>query len=409
MIAAYQAGSDMIEFDIYMTTDREVVVMHDGTVDRTTNGTGAIEGMTLAQVKNLTIKNSDGLKVPTLKEVYQEFQGKDIILFIEIKSSKPEILQLVKTLTQQYNVEDQIVFHSFSVPQLRTAREVYPEISCGNFIQTAPSGGDLAVKLQAIFHILSPINASYNPSVTAAATAFDADFVRAANHRGLLISAWTANAQAVFEGYYKTGCHAILTDYANLASDYVTDLRVNTYQADILPRESVALFAEPVTQSGGAAAGEAVLVKLDGNVTLHGGRPDGEGKAVYAYKYTQSYGGDAYDVYSQPIEINVLKRLLSYHVAGNENPFADGKFDAEVTLVNLSNRAKTPFVIIAVYAPIHELAYVEITPLPEGIAPYGTVTLPKSLAVPEHARKLLVTIVDDDGITPLVTAHTIVK
>ena len=89
---AIRLGAHMIEFDVQMTKDKELVIMHDRTVDRTTNGSGAISNLTLAEIKSFDAgswKSEDflGEKVPTFKETL-EIMPKNIWLNIHLKGNE---------------------------------------------------------------------------------------------------------------------------------------------------------------------------------------------------------------------------------------------------------------------------------------------------------------------------------
>ena len=91
---------DMIEFDLNLTRDKVVVVMHDNTVDRTTDGTGYIHDMTLKEIKALDAgvksgKAFEGLRVPTLREFCDLIAPyKDLLLNVEIKEKTHETVDL---------------------------------------------------------------------------------------------------------------------------------------------------------------------------------------------------------------------------------------------------------------------------------------------------------------------------
>lgn len=79
-------GSDLIETDVRLTKDGKIIMMHDATVDRTTNGKGNIADLTLAEIKELRLRNNFGgltdLKVPTLEE-YIELAKDKILLYLD--------------------------------------------------------------------------------------------------------------------------------------------------------------------------------------------------------------------------------------------------------------------------------------------------------------------------------------
>ena len=89
--AAIEAGAQMCELDVQLTRDGAVVVMHDDTVDRTTDGRGAVRGMTLEELKRLDAgvrfgNEFSGERIPTLEEVFALTRGR-CGLNIEIKAA----------------------------------------------------------------------------------------------------------------------------------------------------------------------------------------------------------------------------------------------------------------------------------------------------------------------------------
>jgi glycerophosphoryl diester phosphodiesterase len=89
--AAADAGVQMVELEVHLTRDNELVVIHDGHVDRTTNGTGPVDGHTLAALKKLDAGGWLGPQfenepIPTLKEVLRHLCGR-VLINIEIKSA----------------------------------------------------------------------------------------------------------------------------------------------------------------------------------------------------------------------------------------------------------------------------------------------------------------------------------
>src|SRR5829696_2712479 len=97
---ALEAGAGGLELDVHMTSDGHIVVIHDATVDRTTNGTGAVSEMTLHELRRLDAGHNfspdggptrpyrgRGVRVPTLGEVLREFPG--VAVNIEIKAGTP--------------------------------------------------------------------------------------------------------------------------------------------------------------------------------------------------------------------------------------------------------------------------------------------------------------------------------
>ncbi len=134
---ALAAGAEVLEMDVHLTADGRVVVSHDGTVDRCTDGTGPVSAFSLENLKRLNAGYNftpDGvtfpyreegmaLEIPTLAEVFGEYQGRDVSFVLEIKpENNMEITEKVLELIQQFNMENRIVLGAFNKQSLDAAR-----------------------------------------------------------------------------------------------------------------------------------------------------------------------------------------------------------------------------------------------------------------------------------------------
>ncbi len=127
-VEAVKVGSDGIELDVHMTHDKEIVVIHDETVDRTTNGTGVVKKMKLENIKKLDAgswfkEEYYNEKIPTLKEVFNllnemNFKG---ILNIEIKTDKTRYWGIEKALSKLVAKEHSfnVLYSSFNIKTLK--------------------------------------------------------------------------------------------------------------------------------------------------------------------------------------------------------------------------------------------------------------------------------------------------
>ena len=114
-------GADMVEVDIHLTADKQIVVCHDQSVDRTTNGKGRIEEMTLAQIQQLRLLNHDGSvsneTIPTLEQVLEVCKGRCPLL-LEIKKQRDNqylgIEALADSIVKSHGMEKEVVFQSFN-------------------------------------------------------------------------------------------------------------------------------------------------------------------------------------------------------------------------------------------------------------------------------------------------------
>ena len=119
---AVLSGCDMIETDVRLTVDGHLVLMHDETVDRTTNGHGRVDKMTLAELKALNAGDTKSPeKIPTLEELLAYVCDKNVTLNIEIKEywSDENELRLIECvektieLVEKYGMGEKILINSF--------------------------------------------------------------------------------------------------------------------------------------------------------------------------------------------------------------------------------------------------------------------------------------------------------
>lgn len=135
---AMEMGADGFELDVHMSKDGELVVIHDESVDRTTDGTGLVKDLTLAQLKALDASNHmeqyRGAKIPTLAEVYDLIRDTRHIVNVEIKTDEcfyPQIEEKCLALAQEKGVEDRILYSSFNHHTLRKMRRLKPDAKLG--------------------------------------------------------------------------------------------------------------------------------------------------------------------------------------------------------------------------------------------------------------------------------------
>lgn len=128
---AMESGADIIEIDVHLTKDRQLIVMHDDDVKRTTNGIGKIKDLTLKEIKALDAgewfsKEFGGESAPTLEEVMKLIDGKHKLL-IEIKptwtgnfETEKQVLGYIKT----FDASSWCIIQSFDSKVLENVRDL---------------------------------------------------------------------------------------------------------------------------------------------------------------------------------------------------------------------------------------------------------------------------------------------
>lgn len=141
---AIRHGAEVIEIDLRGTKDGEIVIMHDETVDRTTNGRGAVTSLTLAELKGLDAGR--GERIPTYEEVLQLVSGTGVGLLLDIKQSPVLDKSQVVRLAERHNAVRDVIVGPRNLEDLRAFRSLNPELRTLGFIEGV---GDIEPFVQA--------------------------------------------------------------------------------------------------------------------------------------------------------------------------------------------------------------------------------------------------------------------
>jgi glycerophosphoryl diester phosphodiesterase len=147
-MAAFRHASDMgvyaIELDLRATADGQPVVMHDATVDRTTNGSGAVVGMTLRQIETLDAGSKTspafaGERVPSFADVLTLIAPSRTRLVIDVKTSRNMQLADVIRLIKAHGMTDRVIIGVRTLDVLRQVKAIEPRITTLALIPTPVS------------------------------------------------------------------------------------------------------------------------------------------------------------------------------------------------------------------------------------------------------------------------------
>ena len=199
---AIKLGVDMVELDVHQCKSGHLVVFHDDTVDRLTDGEGRIADLTLAQLRKLNIKKDQ--KIPTLDEVLQLID-KRCKVNIELKgegTGKSTALILGRYLKKGWLL-DQFVVTSFNFYELRDFQVVLPHIPIGIIFDRLPIDYTLFAQQFGAQNIMM----NY--------TLLTPSLMDRAKARGLRVFAWTVNKIMDAKMLIKLGVDGIVTDYPN--------------------------------------------------------------------------------------------------------------------------------------------------------------------------------------------------
>ncbi len=198
---AIELGVDMIELDVYLLNDRSLVVIHDDTVDRTTNGKGYVLDQTFEEIRQLDAGR--GEKIPTLQEVL-DLADRKISVNIELKGE--HTAGPVARVIQEYVTNNGWQFEKFSVSsfnhhELQAFKKLLPQVKIGALIVGIPvTYAKFAEELGAY-------------SVNVSLEFINQAFVNDAHERGLKIFVFTVNERDDSERMKRLGVDGIFSNY----------------------------------------------------------------------------------------------------------------------------------------------------------------------------------------------------
>lgn len=198
---AIQAGCDGIELDVQLALDGTAVIIHDETVDRTTNGAGSVEGFAYSQLRALDA--GKGEKIPTLQEYLELVKKLDIITNIELKNSicrYPGMEELVIGMVREYGLEDRVILSSFNHYSIIMCKQIAPHIPRGLLYDCWLVNAGAYVKSNGA-NFAHPHYSSITP-----------EMVEETRSNGVGINTWTVDDAEVACNLFRLGINGLVTN-----------------------------------------------------------------------------------------------------------------------------------------------------------------------------------------------------
>ncbi|MGE8538593.1 MAG: glycerophosphodiester phosphodiesterase family protein [Acinetobacter sp.] len=306
ILKAIKVGADAVEYDIYLTKDGHVVLMHDTTITRTTGIDRNIEDMTLAEVRQLrTLGYSRA--VPTMDEVLAAVKKHPHITnFIEVKSDKPEIIPKIKELLDKHDAYDQAIVISFSGDQILNMKNVLPGVSTG-FLTSTPAAQSDLVNTRRILDATQKYSSTFNPSFGG----LSKELMHMASQRGVTFWPWTFRLNKDdFNRMYVQGTHGLTTDYAHDSSNFIVKLNVPK-QVTATVGKALEIQGKTVTQVGTKSNYVFKNMLVLPNSTKYNQTGQGltftqKGTAYVMPSYTYTIAPNYnYTIYAEPVTVTV--------------------------------------------------------------------------------------------------------
>lgn len=320
--AAYENGCDMLEFDVQITADGQVVVLHDASLNRTTDYTGekSINEMTLEEVRRYRLRNPDGSlsdeTVPTLAEVIEAFAKEDCKFLMELKGADARVVTAAAEVIRSTDSAGRFNFLSFNEEYLARARSVLPGVSTGHLIASSGTSYTDADALTALAPALENAGKQAS-SINTDNGVFTVLYEAAATDRGLTVWPYTYNA-STNNAAFLSACDGMTTDDVQWAKDMAKSVRCDDTitlgkNSDVTPAVLVETYAGEVSEVAPedlivrVVQGEG-LVRTDGEALVSG---NAGGEAVVLFGYSaKTADGSEYVLYTEPVTLRITSSFF---------------------------------------------------------------------------------------------------
>ena len=220
--AALEYNAHVVEVDLWPSREGIPVVLHDETVDRTTNGTGRVTDMTVAELKALDAGyhftedgvtypwRGRGVTIPTLEEMLREFP--DTVFLLEIKYPEPDFVNTVLEVVDAAGARGRVLIESFHDAVVQRAREAAPDVPTsygqGELIRFA-----LAQRLGVGAFVRPVGDILAMPEWYSGIRVVNPGLARLARKKGIQLHVWTINDEDSMIRIIGLGADAVITDY----------------------------------------------------------------------------------------------------------------------------------------------------------------------------------------------------
>lgn len=218
---AEKMDADFIELDVHICKSGELIVCHDETVDRTTNGSGYIKDLTLNELKMLDAgsyfdgKFSDA-KIPTFIEVLDWIKDRSIGLNIELKNAPifyPRMEEEVLNLIEKYNLSSRVIISSFNHYSLAKCKQLDPNVKTG------------LLYMAGLFEPWNYCQSVHADAIHPLFYGVVPEIIKGCKENKIAINAWTVNDEPYMRSLIELGIEGIITDFPDKARKILNDFQ----------------------------------------------------------------------------------------------------------------------------------------------------------------------------------------
>ena len=210
---ALEMGVRHIELDVDITSDSHIVVIHDDTVDRTTNGSGPVTSHTLAALRALDAgarfgAQLAGERIPTFDEVLARYKGR-VHVHTEIKGRSPSLSQRTADLIRKHRMEGQVTITSFQKVRLEEMRAYAPELPRGWLVRELSDA------------TIAQAHAMGVTQLCPRADAVTPELVRRIHAEGFVARAWGVTTEELMQRVVQAGADGMTVNFPDKLIAYL--------------------------------------------------------------------------------------------------------------------------------------------------------------------------------------------
>jgi len=215
---AYRLGVRCLELDVHLTRDGELAVIHDDTLDRTTDGKGHVGGYTMAELRRfdagVLFKGYPSAGISSLDEVLDAYAAKMKLFQVEIKTDRPFILDMVCRQVcdalRKFEIAEKTVVTSFDPYAIRTVRGILPEQKCGLISMYYKESDIHLAKSLGCYNTCIPLKTGGSKTL-----------VKIAQRLGLEVTGWLGNSIEDVDALLDWGVDSITSNYPSVVLPYL--------------------------------------------------------------------------------------------------------------------------------------------------------------------------------------------
>lgn len=237
-LSAVKMGIDVVETDVHITSDNIIVIWHDNTLERNTNGTGSIEehtyhelleydaGYTFSKDGGKTFPfRGKGIKLCTLEDALVKCPNQRFN--IDLKTKQSGIVEEFVRIVRNHKAENRVCCASFHLTNLKSIRKIAPDI-----LTSITTIEVLSLLLKQKFHILPKILANGRKIIFQVPVGqygikiITPSFIKAMHNRNAIIMVWTINEEAEMRRLFELGVDAVMTDDPTTVIKVATSMNI---------------------------------------------------------------------------------------------------------------------------------------------------------------------------------------